>query len=877
MYLNVKSFLKSTPFVILLLLLAYFFIPIKDKRQQYETFLSEEYNMIPSYSSEELKNIPKPEHPHMATFQNKFMTIDPELGYVPSERLYRAFLEKQIIDIENNDRSIAWQNIPTNMGGRTRTIMFDPNDPTYSKVWAAGVSGGLWYNNNIHDESSRWQPVDDFWDNLSVSKITFDPNNTEIFYVSTGEANTAITTYRESSSRGVGIWKSLNGGQSWELLESTYEFEYITDIEVKNRNNLSELYACVVSGTYQGEEHESLPSDGLYRSIDYGISWEQLLPNIPGENKPYSPSDIEITSSGKIFIGTMKNLDGEGGATILTSNTGDLGTWHTNSDYKNEIESSNGNNIPGRVILSSSLLNPEYVYATIGAGFLNNMGFNLSYGEFIIRTTDSGNSWNYVNIPTASPNEWASLAWHALAISVHPENPNIIFAGGLELYKSNDGGNTWTDLSEWDLMYSNGGDRYVHADIHQIVFQPNNPNTILVTTDGGVFYSNTSHLPEYEPIFIERNQGYNTLQFYTCDISPNLEFVEVVGGLQDNGTLYFKIENEGESLDISNMITGGDGAYCFFDDNDPLLLTSTYYNAWYQFNYSTNEFNYENNNSGVFINPSDYDSDNNILYANKIRFNGGQNNRIIKIEEDFDASTIQLNTNTSIYFSALKLSHLNNNEKKLFLGTQSGRLYKVNNINSSTNAIEITNQSFPTANISSIDISNNGNEILVTFSNYGVSSVWYSLDGGLSWLEKENNLPDMPVRWGTLHPDDNNYALLATEIGVWETNNLQENNPTWFPSSNGLGNVRVDMLSIRSDNMILAASHGRGLFYGMFNADNPILGDLNFDNFINVLDVVLLVNLILDSSTYNNTGDINNDMTIDVLDVVSLLNIIFEN
>ena len=94
MYLNAKSFLKSTPFIILLLILIYFFIPTKDKRDKYETFLLEEYNMIPSYSSEELKNIPKPEHPHMATFQNKFMTIDPELGYVPSERLYRAFLEK---------------------------------------------------------------------------------------------------------------------------------------------------------------------------------------------------------------------------------------------------------------------------------------------------------------------------------------------------------------------------------------------------------------------------------------------------------------------------------------------------------------------------------------------------------------------------------------------------------------------------------------------------------------------------------------------------------------------------------------------------------------------------------------------------------------
>ena len=99
-----------------------------------------------------------------------------------------------------------------------------------------------------------------------------------------------------------------------------------------------------------------------------------------------------------------------------------------NSDYKTLIESSNGNNIPGRVVQSSCKDEPNYIYATIGAGFLNNMGFNLSYGELMIKSSNSGNSWNQVSIPTEDANEWASLAWHALALSVHPENPNIIFA-----------------------------------------------------------------------------------------------------------------------------------------------------------------------------------------------------------------------------------------------------------------------------------------------------------------------------------------------------------------------------------------------------------------------------------------------------------------
>ena len=854
----------------------------KDLRFQYELFLLEEYKIIPNYSEKELEDIPKPEHPHMAIFQNNFMTLDPKLGYVPSSRLNKAFIKTREIHNNNNreERQVSWSNIPSNMGGRTRTLMFDPNDNNEVKVWAAGVSGGLWYNNNIEDINSIWQPVNDFWDNLSVSKIVHDPNNPEIYYVATGEANTAIITYRESSARGVGIWRSLDSGENWELLESTADFEYVTDIEVQNNNGNSIVYASVVSGIYQGENHSSSPSDGLYRSTDAGITWQQVLPNIINSDTPYSPSDIEITNSGKIFVGTMKNLEGNGGATILSSLTGNIDTWNINSDYKTLIESSNENNIPGRVILSSCKNEPNYIYATIGAGFLNNMGFNLSYGELMIKSSDSGNSWNQINRPTEDANEWASLAWHALALSVHPENPDIIFAGGLELYKSTDGGNSWTDLSEWNLMYYGGGDRYIHADIHQIVFKPNNSNSIAVTSDGGVFYSNNSHLPNYEPSFIERNQGYNTLQFYTCDISSNHEEIEVVGGLQDNGTLYLQLnDNITTGLDINDMITGGDGAFCFFDEDEPILLTSTYYNAWYFINTETNEYNYASGNSGVFINPSDYDSYNNILYANKVRFNGSQNNRIIQINEDAEISTINLNTNTNVYFSSVKVSpYSSENETNLFLGTQSGRLYKINDVGNSNNVNEIGSDIFPTGNISSIDIGDNEDTILITFSNYGVSSIWYTDNGGDTWIEKEGNLPDMPIRWGIFNPNDNNFVLIATEIGVWETSTLLNEETTWLPSSNGLGNVRVDMLSLReSDNMVLAATHGRGLFYGYFENNTVLLGDINSDNIINVLDVVLLVNLIINNSNYMLQADLNTDSVINVLDVVLLVNIILDN
>ena len=286
----------------------------------------------------------------------------------------------------------------------------------------------------------------------------------------------------------------------------------------------------------------------------------------------------------------------------------------------------------------------------------------------------------------------------------------------------------------------------------------------------------------------------------------------------------------------------------------------------------------------LFINPSDYDSQTNTIYANKVRFNGNQSNRIIKISgipTNPNTETINLNTGTSVYFSAFKISPFSNsNSVTLFIGTQSGQLFRIDDINNSINlsTTDIGSLEFPTANISSIDIGQTGDEIFVTFSNYGVSSIWISTDAGSTWHEKEGNLPDMPVRWGVLHPDDSNFALIATEIGVWETSNLLAENTSWVPSSSGLANVRVDMLSIReSDNMVVAATHGRGLFYGEFEAEVTLIGDLNGDLEINILDVIIMVNLILDQGDYINTADLNSDNTIDILDIILLVNNILDN
>lgn len=124
-----------------------------------------------------------------------------------------------------------------------------------------------------------------------------------IMYVGTGEAQTAVTIYRESSSIGFGIFKSVDGGQSWNLIPSTEDFAYITDIAIRNENGISVIYAGVVSGFYKGAQHQSTPSDGLYRSDDGGQSWQQVLPDIINKDLPYAPADIAIASDGRILWG----------------------------------------------------------------------------------------------------------------------------------------------------------------------------------------------------------------------------------------------------------------------------------------------------------------------------------------------------------------------------------------------------------------------------------------------------------------------------------------------------------------------------------------------------------------------------------------------
>jgi len=762
-----------------------------------------------------LKDVPKPGQPQMAAIQNYFMTLDPKEGRVPLERLEAAYNRtmelQQNATLKTDANTLEWDIVSSTMGGRTRCIVYDPSYT--NKIWAGSVTGGLWYNTNITSALSPWMPVDDFWPTLAISSITFDPLDPLIMYVGTGEAFTATTIYRESSGLGMGIFKSTDGGETWNLIPSTSDFKYITDIAVRNENGNAVIYAGVVSGIYKGINHQSLPSDGLYRSVDGGQSWMQVLPLIPDSDKPYAVADIELAADGRIFIGTKRNLDDEGGATILFSDSGIIGSWTVFDDYVGIIQSDPDFYVPGRVMLAAAPSDANVVYALMGAGYVSSgNGFTYTQGKHIVRSEDGGQTWNYRPYPSGGDYYWATLAWHALAAGVDPNDPNSLYIGGLDVYKSTDGGFGWNQVSDWRGMYNGGGDDYVHGDIHCMLYKHNSSNELLISTDGGVFYTGeaTSNSPDFE----EKSGNFGTLQFYTCDIYPIEGDDRFIGGLQDNGTLYYT----GSPLDIFDMVSGGDGCCCFIDqDEEHIMITSSQFNNFY-LNLYGNQVAYLGDWScGIFINPADYDDKENTLYTNVCSFSGSYNNFLLRIDNfpnNPNGIFYPINTNTDVWYSHVQHSpYAPAGTSNLFIGTLSGLAYKVENAETnSPDVTDITGNDFPEGNISCIAIGESEDQLLATFSNYGVTSVWQTRNGGASWQEKEGNLPDMPIRWALYHPENTQHVILATEIGIWTTSSIDDIEVTWEPNNDGLANVRIDMLQMRmSDNTVLAATHGRGL------------------------------------------------------------------
>lgn len=770
-------------------------------RKAFEDYLnSHQYSLRKPMTESDLKKIPKKDRPDLAFEQDYLRTLDPATG-TPNYTGLAAIAQQinapsQLTPlVPGSTTATSWvERGPNNVGGRTRALVYDPNDATGKKVWAGGVTGGLWFNSDITSGASQWQNVNDFWDNLVVTCIAYDPNNSMTMYVGTGESYTR-------AGRGAGIWKSTNGGSTWTQISSTTSFYYLNDIVVRNESGNSVVYAAVDGRYYMGTFHGAADA-GLQRSTNGGASWNQVLPNIPSQTINFTPSDIELATDNRIWIGTRRSPYGatdRGGGRVLYSDNGT--SWTTS----HSVSVTNGY---GRVELACAPSDLSVVYALVE---------NDRKLETIVQTTNHGTSWVTKTEPAdddlgiPSTDFTRNQAGYDLIAAVDPNSSSTLIIGGINLHRSTNGGTSWNQISKWSNNPNMNIPNYseVHADQHQIVFKNGSSSEVLIGNDGGVFYTSAVQNAATSNVFSARNSGYNVTQFYACALSPTAGSNSAFAGAQDNGTQEFS--NAGVSGTTEK--TGGDGAFCFISQTSPgHKITSYVFNNFYHFDASNNYTSLiSDDTSGSFINTADLDDNLGILYTYR---DINELYRVTGINSSFPAAPQILTVPFGAEVSALKVSPFTTSSTKLFVGTVAGSLIKVENANTNTTIrTDLTNAFFPTGTISSIEFGATENDIAVTFSNYGVVSVFYSSNGGTSWSSKEGNLPNMPIRWILINPNNSNEAIVATEIGVWGTDDFQATTPTWAISNNGLANVRVNMLQYRSsDNMVIAATYGRGLF-----------------------------------------------------------------
>ncbi len=864
---------------------------------------------------------------------------------------------------------------PTDVGGRTRAIMFDPNDPTRETVFAGGVSGGLWKNTAISNSGSVWTRVN-ISENLNVSCLAYDPNNTNIFYVGTGESYTA------GDAGGNGVWKSINGGITWtkvlggvsgattfqsasnvtvsspsvvagnypcfpnlsfgptistpitsnvvlvsdgsttptigcngftnsaavngkialirrgtctfaakvlnaqnagaiaviimnnvpgppaaiggtdpsitipsvmisqadgDLLETALAsgavnatlnpsnpgmltgslvpgIQHINKIAIRNNAGISEVFVAAAD-SYYGPANSTtyMASDayGVYKSSNGGATWTQLTMPLTSNQNRYCPNDIEIGADNKIWVSTKNSFGySDGGGKVFCSTDG-------GASFIDKYTVT-GNGGGERVEIEASVTTPDKIYVLAQ---LNQAATSPGIEVQIIKTTDGFATSTVTSLPAGDETREATYgftggqAWYDLMIESDPVDDKIIYVGGIDLYRSTNGGNSWTTISNWTTN--------VHSDQHAMTFKPGNSNVAVFGNDGGVYYAGSLSNANSNSGIDSRNSGFNVTQFYSVGVGPTSIGAGdyFVAGAQDNGSQYFGgvLTNDYNSVKIQ----GGDGAFCMFDQGtDNYYITNYVYNQSINYRSTTGAshvINSETASNGAFICPMALDSNKDLLFTDYTVPATGTTAAVYGIRRysNFKSSLVgnivgkTTLTNSTLITSAptaLNVSKYSTLTTTLLAGFKNGKVLISANANASpVNWTDITGPSF-VGSVSDVEFGKSENDIFVTFHNYNVVSIWYSADRGVTWQNKEGNLPDLPVKCILQNPLKLNEVIVGTELGVWYTSTFDTASPIWYQSFNGMSNVKVTDLDLRNDNAVFAATYGRGIFSGLFTS-----------------------------------------------------------
>jgi hypothetical protein len=453
--------------------------------------------------------------------------------------------------------SMVWEELgPDNVGGRTRALLIDKNNS--NRMYAGGVAGGLWIS---IDGGSSWSKYSDALSNMCVTSICQAADGD--IYFGTGEGLYSNFGFGAGGFPGGGIWKSEDGGNTFNLLPGT---------SPTNINNQSVDWLHVNRlAAHPTDPNKILAATnrGIRMTTDGGATWSNPVTLNPSSATAVISAghDIDIAKDGSLYVASLNGK-------VYISTTGEYQTWTSVSTGGNSLPISSAS----RIDIDISPDNSNYIYASAAkTGLARLLNIYLS--------TDKGATWTIIGpggTLTFDPFGANGQGDYDNVIAVVPGSNSLqAIVGGVQLWKWEATSASSPTVGQWTRIAVESPDIpqnpfYVHADKHAVVFKPGQPSIFYVATDGGVFKT-----IDGGQLWIPCNKNYNVTQFYSVafkshgvDPFGNTGSI-VMGGTQDNGTQY--IDGNGNSVYSSFEVTGGDGGYVAMSTLNPSAIFSTIY------------------------------------------------------------------------------------------------------------------------------------------------------------------------------------------------------------------------------------------------------------------------------------------------------------
>lgn len=762
---------------------------------------------------------------------------DPVTNKIPDnirqkELQFAAGLPKREGDDPN---ALSWsERGPNNVGGRTRAILGDINDT--SIIIAGGVSGGIWRSTNSGINWVQRTTLTQLHNSTCIAQ-DMRPGNTAKWYVGTGErtGNSAGTFF------GDGVFKSADNGLTWNLLASTSgnspssfnsNWQYVWNVATDPSNATEdEVYAATIGS--------------IQKSTNGGTTWAAVL----GNTVTFSEyTDVKCATTGVVYAAGSFITSGPMNG-IYRSTDGTAWTNITPGSFPATY---------GRIVVAIAPSNQNIVYFivhNVPNGEPNSVNKHQLWKYQYVSGdgTGAGGIWTALgsNLPQAGQgnlgtfNEpFDSQGGYDLYLQVNPTDPNFVLIGGTNLYRSTDGFTTTTTtkrIGGYQPSTENGTYTNSHPDIHAGFFQPGSSTVYFSGHDGGISRTNdvTAEVTVDNPVtWFSRSASFNVTQFYAVSLDPENGSNWIAGGFQDNGSY---TTNSNVLASPWQAINSGDGGYCSIAPLADDRLYSTSQNGDIDRIQRDGGGNQGMKPTGLgnpaFINPHILDPNN----SSFLYFGGGnsgtttgiwRNNNIINGTNTTGWSYL---AGTDVGSASAQVSTISasrtNSANIVYYGTSEGHIRRIDNAHTTaTVSADLNTGAMPAGGfVSCLAIDpNNSSNVIAVFSNYSVQRLWYTTDAGATWTNIDGNLSGVngpSCRYATiLYKSGQLHVFLATSVGIYYTLNINGASTVWTQEAvTSIGNVVTVMFDYRSsDNVLVAATHGRGSFSTVIDPALPV-------------------------------------------------------